>query len=343
MGDAISTILRQLVVGLLVMGLTGCSSITIITAPSPTVPPAVSPTAQPTSLPTMTGQIDLASLTGRIVFSAGPPHGEDIYVMNADATGLVQVTTNPAADFDPTWSPDGRRIAYRHQTGDDRTTEIYVINADGSGERNLTRNEGVADWGPAWSPDGSWIAFNSDRDVPGRLRGYVMDPDGEAASWIGGDIWVEYPAWSPDGARIAFMAQTPEGTQNYEIFVMNADGTGIHRLTESPGEDGWPAWSPDGKRIVFSSVRDDCRYSDVEDCKTTGDIGPYQTLYVMNANGSGQTRLSDVFGQFADWSPDARYIVFDGPSGLQVIGSDGSGLMTLPTGLGYCAFPDWNP
>jgi TolB protein len=208
----------------------------------------------------------------------------------------------------------------------------------------LTTDKGVADWGPAWSPDGSEIAFNSDRDTPGRLRGFVMDPEGGAVRRIGGDIWVEYPAWSPDGSELAFMAQTPEGTQNYEIFVMGSDGTNVRRLTDSPGDDGWPSWSPDGTRILFSSIRDDCAYSDAPDCKTTGDIGPYHTLYVMNADGSDQTRISDAFGQIADWSPDGRFIVFEdfaGREGLNVIRIDGSGLTTIPIRASNAGFPDW--
>jgi TolB protein len=247
------------------------------------------------------GPIDLSSLNGRIAFSAGPARAEDIYVVKADGTGLRKVTSDPAADFDPTQSPDGKQIAYRHQIGDDRSTDIYVVDADGSGERNVSRNEGVADWGPAWSPDGS---------------------------------------------QIAFMAQTPEGTQNYEIFVMNADGTDPRRLTQSPGDDGWPTWSPDGRRILFSSVRDDCSVSDAPDCKTTGDIGPYHTLYVMNADGSAQVRLTDAFGQIADWSPDGQYVVFEdfeGRDGLSLIRSDGSGLTTLPLDLSSPGFPDWIP
>jgi Tol biopolymer transport system component len=139
------------------------------------------------------------------------------------------------------------------------------------------------------------------------------------------------------------MAQTPEGTQNYEIFVMGSDGTNVRRLTDSAGDDGWPSWSPDGTQILFSSIRDDCAYSDAPDCKTTGAIGPYHTLYVMNA-GSGQTRISDAFGQIADWSPDGRFIVFEdfaGRSGLSVIRVDGSGLTTIPILAPNAGFPDW--
>lgn len=305
--------------------------------------------AEETSLPESAtqaesdGSIDLSSLTDHIAFSAGPPHGEDIYVINADGSGLAQVTTDSAADFDPSWSPDGQWIAYRHQPGDDESTEIFTIGADGSDPQNLTNNEGVADWGPAWSPDGSKIAFDSSGDHRGTLRGYLMNTDGSDNTQIDEEAWIEYPAWSPDGTRLAFMAQTPEGTNNYEIWVINVDGSGLTRLTDSPGADGWPSWSPDGTQIAFSSVRDDCQYSDAADCKSTGDIGPFHTLYVMNADGSEPTRITDVYVQFMDWSPDGQYIVLDGDGGPRVIRTDGTGLSTIPTGLGYCAFPDWNP
>ena len=303
--------------------------------------PGAGPESHSTAPPPATGAIDLSTLTGRIAFSAGPPHGEDIYVINADGTGQKQVTHDPAADFDPTWSPDGTRIAYRHQPGDDLTTDIDVIDLRGSAARNLTRSAGVADWGPAWSPDGTTIAWNSDRGTQGAFRGRLMDPTGSHTRPLGADVWVEYPAWSPDGTKLAFMGQTPEGTENYEIYVVDADGTGLRRLTDSPGPDGWPAWSPDGKKMVFASVRDDCGYSSARDCKTTGDIGPYHTAYVMNADGSRPHRLSNAFVQIADWSPDGRYIVFEGRTGLSVMRADGSDLTTLPTGLASSNFPDW--
>jgi Tol biopolymer transport system component len=327
-----------------------CTSSRPISAPSST-PPRGSPTASPgRATPGLTGRIDLSSLTGRIAFSAGPHPGEDIYVMNADGSGLRRVTSDPATDFDPTWSPEGKRIAYRHQDdiGDDRNTDIYVVSVDGSGARNLTKTPLVADWGPAWSPDGTKIAWNSMRDDPegGTLHGFVMNADGSAVRRITDQIWVEYPTWSPDGSEIAFMAQEPGASgfdPNYNIYVMNADGSGINQLTDGPGSEGFPAWSPDGTKIAFSSTQDDCSHSDAPDCLSTGDIGPFYALYVMNAEGSAQTRLVDGFAQLMDWSPDGRYIVFNGRNGLNVIRSDGSGLTTLPINLQDPSFPDWIP
>jgi Tol biopolymer transport system component len=79
---------------------------------------------------------------------------------------------------------------------------------------------------------------------------------------------------------------------------MNADGTDVTRLTDAPGEDGWPAWSPDGPRIVFSSARDDCSISRAKDCRSTGDMGPWEDAWIMDADGTDQHRLTKEFAQF---------------------------------------------
>lgn len=213
------------------------------------------PGASPSSAATRTaaGAIEpserpskLSTLTGRIAFSAGAPNAEDVYVVSADGSGVDRVTSEPAAEFDPSWAPDGARVAYRHQTSVDwDTTEIYVSQIDGTGAHNISHNEGPPDWGPTWSPDGSTIGWNTVRSSVSGFRFGLADPSGASFRLVDPGVWVEYPAWSPDGTKIAFMAQTPEGTENYEIFVMDADGTNPLRLTDSRGPDGWPTWSPE--------------------------------------------------------------------------------------------------
>jgi TolB protein len=280
------------------------------------------------------GPIDTSTLSGRIAFSSAT---DDVYVARADGRALERLTSSSAWDFDPSWSPDGKRISFRSER--DGNPEVYVMNADGSGERNLSRSSG-ADWGPAWAPEGENVAFNSDRAESGFMQLLLRRADNSAMRRTR-SIYVEYPSWSPDGTRVAFMSPTPYGTDNYEIYVMNVDGSGLRRLTNSPGPDGWPAWSPDGEQIAFSSTRDDCSHSNAESCKRTGDIGPFHTLYVMDVDGSNQRRLTDGFAQFATWSPDGKYILFS--PGLNVIRPDGSGLVRLQiTGLPpEPEMPDW--
>ena len=337
-------------VGLIVLAIGACSarSTAAPTAPTSASPaPSAAPTAR-ISAPASTSSprigdlvdvrgepIDPSSLTGRIVFADGTT---DIYVVNANGSGLQRLTNDAAMEFDPTWSPDGTQIAYRHQAGDDGTTDIYTMRADGSNPRNLSGSDATGDWGPDWSADGEWIAWNT------ASAGHIFDlgvihADGSGRRVVNPGIYIEYPAWSPDGRRIAFMS--PGGGSAYDIYVMNADGTDIRNLTSSADIEGWPAWSPDGRQIVYTAQRDDCRTSTADDCLTTGDIGPWHTLYVMNADGTEQHRLNRTFGQFAVWSPDGQYILF--APHLNVIRADGTGLIRLPVDNvpAEPEMPDW--
>ncbi len=160
-------------------------------------------------------------------------------------------------------------------------TEIYVMNADGSGQTRLTNNNAY-DALPSWSPDGTKIAFHSKRD--GNSEIYVMNADGSGQTRLTNNpASDEFASWSPDGTKIAFES---DRDGNEEIYVMNADGSGQTRLTNNPAFEGYVSWSPDGTKIAFSSTRD----------------GNYE-IYSMNADGSGQTRLTNnpAHDNGADW------------------------------------------
>ncbi len=228
------------------------------------------PTLENNSTKARTQVVDASSR--RIAFSSNRDGNWEIYVMNADGSGVVtRLTDNEAIDYSPSWSPDGLRIAF--ESNRDGNRNIFVLNADGSGVVTRLTDHTSDDISPAWSPDGRRIAFQSYRD--GNWNIFVMNADRSGVvtrltDHTSDDI---SPAWSPDGRRIAFQSYR-DG--NWNIFVMNADGSGVvTRLTDHISNDVSPTWSPDG-RIAFQSYRDE-----------------NWEIYVMNADGSGVTRLTD--------------------------------------------------
>jgi Tol biopolymer transport system component len=286
-------------------------------------------------------------LTGKLVFQVC--NGCDIYVINADGTGLRRLTDG----MDPAWSPDGKKVAFARWR-DPRG--IYVIDEDGSNETLLFGwSEAKA---PAWSPDGSYIVFTRhqaggrEEDVEKSFWGFhwtlpanpwwklglvrvedryfsellcydhsfspTWSPDGKVIAYdsdyglhltatdgtVGGqfydrslyalstDVRDTSPAWSPlrqaqdtaDGTQIAFMFNQHD---HWEIYVMNADGSNRVRLTKEepfaprPPNNVSPAWSPDGRHIAFFTDRN----------------GKWE-LYVMNADGSDQRPMfSPAYGE----------------------------------------------
>lgn len=278
----------------------------------------------------ITGLIPLSTLKGQVTYSAK----NDIWVANTNGTNARRLTRGAGPEFDSTWSPDGTRIAYRDsRRGINNNDEIYVVNVDGTQRQNLTNYNGD-DWGPAWSPDGNLIAYNSD----GQL--YVMRPDGGGKRLVT-NVEGEYPAWSPDGKRLAFMSQQPDARgsdPNYDVVVVNLDGSNRRRLTNWPGEDGWPAWSPDGRWVAFTTTHDHG--------PGTGSVGHYMDIWVVRPDGSSKRRVvRKIWGAFPVWSPDGRAIMFVGQDRshpddgrLWAIRPDGSGARALPIPGG---FPDW--
>jgi Tol biopolymer transport system component len=201
----------------------------------------------------------------RIAFVSSRSGDDDVYVMNLDGSGLRALTSNsttpgglPIQDEAPSWSPDGRRLAFASNRADGQF-EIFLMRANGTGVRRLTRTgRQVTDTIPAWSPDGSLIAFASDRVSPFNTEIYVIRPDGTGLRRLtdtGGSDGVlgddSMPAWSPDGTQIAFASNRD---QQSELYVMNADGSRQRRVLARPSRDDLlPRWSPDGTRLVFAS------------------------------------------------------------------------------------------
>jgi Tol biopolymer transport system component len=259
------------------------------------------------------------SLSGRIVFD----NHDDVWIINADGTDLTQLTDSAAHDFDPSWSPDGSRIAFRSERSGD--PEIWIMNADGSDQHCL-----AAGLSPAWSPDGSKIAYSSPGTImcpPGRgldCTGLaIMNADGSGQRRVPNTVGGEYPTWSPDGKRIAFNSNM---TGEHVMYIVDPDGSNLVDLSAVGG--GWQVdWSPDGSSIIFASGRDQ-----------TAD--GYADIYVMRPDGSDIRRLTDLKAYTPAWSPDGEHIVFSAP-GLFVMNPDGSGVTALPTNVGETSLPDW--
>jgi Tol biopolymer transport system component len=202
----------------------------------------------------------------------------DIFVANADGSDMKKITDNPKYDAEPIVSPDGKQIVFGSQRYGD--FDIYIMNSDGTNVRRLTDRIGY-DGGPWFSPDGKkivWRAWYPETDeekakwrecmendyiVPVPLDLWVMDADGSNKKRLthnGATNWA--PSWHPDRKRIIFSSNMDDWHEdikrfghNFELYIINIDGTGLERITYNKVFDSFPMFSPDGKKIVFASNR----------------------------------------------------------------------------------------
>lgn len=214
-----------------------------------------------------------------IIFTSYKRGNPDLYKRAISSSVDVPISKNPGVNITGAWSPDGSKIALTMSK--DGNSEIYLVNRDGSAPVRLTVSSS-ANVSPTWSPDGSMIAFVSDR--LGRPQIFIIDSKGgNMRRLTSNGSYNVNPSWSPKGDKIAY-ARSAGG---FQIFVINADGTGDTQLT-TEGSNERPRWSPDGRLIAFSSKR-----------------GGAESIYVMRADGSGQTKVSRNGGKniHPAWSP----------------------------------------
>jgi Tol biopolymer transport system component len=164
-----------------------------------------------------------------------------LYVMKADGTHQRRLLTSSGSDECPRWSPDGARLAYFSRRANN--WDLYVVNADGANEQRLTN---TPQWEalPVWSPDGTQIVFCTITPVTVAKRSVaVMNADGTGMRTLvdGPGMVNEDPVWSPDGSQIAFQS---DRDGNYEIYLMNADGTDQRNLSRNRANEYWPNWRP---------------------------------------------------------------------------------------------------
>jgi Tol biopolymer transport system component len=323
--------------------LASCST----TAPSVSQAPSVSPSAirLPTDQPVpqnhspgLDGSANTIAFSGRI----DSPADGDIYTIGVDGSHLRRLTSSPANEYSPSWSPDGLQIVFRSapssKASEQGPSDIAVLTLADLRGTFLTHDARLGNWSPAWSPTGEWVAYYS--GGPNGPGLYLIRPDGsENHQILAGDA--EYPAWSPDGRRLVFMSLGfPAGSSSndYDIYVVDVDGGNLQRLTKLTGEDGWPSWSNDGTRIGYTRRTNE----DADD-----------KIHVMSAAGEDDHAITDISDGFSysspSWSPRDLYLAFSAypqtegstaVGGLFVMRPDGSErLMILPDGVG----PTWQP
>jgi TolB protein len=293
---------------------------------------------------------------------------------------LLHLPSGPGQELWPVWSPDGGWIAYT-SLGSSGMWQVSTIRADGTDARQLLNAPGGANqvigwiagdqqqrdgtgaapangeiWARSGGGDGPSFVYSIRSDGSGQtlLFGDGRDPNEPPDTVDPGAVGQDY-AWSPDGTRVAFVHYTDEDPsapsgKDYDLFVMNADGSGRTRITTDHGMDSSPSWSPDGSRIVFAS---DAAARAAKACRTSQRfadllICPSQ-LYVIGADGTGETRLTnDAASDLQpDWSPDGRFIalvvIADTPDGscVCVMNADGTGAMQPIASAGFS--PRWSP
>jgi Tol biopolymer transport system component len=253
--------------------------------------------------------------------------GGNNYGELGDGTTSYRSTPVQVVGFTGVTVPSGGRIAFTSNR--DGSYEIYVMNADGSGQTRLT-SDTAHDYNtqPSWSPDGSRIAFSSS-GYNLSYAIYVINANGSGRTQLTSVIGTErQPSWSPDGSRIAITVGFPHIGYygDLDIYVANADGSGQTQLTNNGSEGEFlPAWSPDGTKIVFTSNR--------------------YGISIMNADGSGQTPLTNnaAIDGGHTWFPDGTKIAFLLGGDIYVMSADGSGQTPLTNNAAINSGYAWSP
>jgi len=234
------------------------------------------------------------------------------------------------------WAPDGHRLLFaRHEPGGSQIWEYVLdVRSPSTPAKRLTDRK-TPEYNGAFSPDGTRVAFTAITlsGTQGNLDIALIQPDGTGLKTIVGDqgklVHQDWPSWSPDGQRFAF-SSTHEGNQ--EIYTARADGTGLVRLTQSPGYDAHPCWSPDGQVIAFSTDR----WEGLE-------------LATVRPDGTGLSRLTRSPGldDYPAYSPDGTRLAFvsnrDGQFEIYLAEADGANPSNLSRHPLRDSFPAWTP
>ena len=272
----------------------------------------------------------------------------------AAATVAALLTGTAPLPASATFAGTNGRITF-HRDDDNGFYQVWAANPDLSQARQLT-SDAYYNGFAVWAPDGSRIAFDSDRAGLGANDVFTMRPDGSDIRKVTDSVGFSGdPAYSPDGQLIAFDANRgvtigpdfPSSLPDLSVYVVNADGTGMRRVTTAPAgaSDTEPRFSPDGTQLLFTRFRGPV--NDVRGERVGKDMS---AVFVVNLDGSGERRVTGwglKTGQ-ADWSPDGRRIVYEmaccrlGAGGIYTVNVDGSGFAAVVNGHGVTGIGNSN-
>jgi Tol biopolymer transport system component len=294
------------------------STPTATSQPIISVPPTTTPT-------TIVVKADF-SQTGWFVYVCNKESGWDLCLVSPDQQEIVAMGLEKLGDISsPTWSPDGRTIAFVVQYqfySDIFLVDVNCVNTSGgclSASRKVSPDQPGQYSYPDWSPDGRKIAYTFRMGFDYDDNIWVMNADGTNPTRLT-EIDGYDPKWSPDGNEIAFVS-----FENYnesipglagDVFVMNKDGSNVHQLTETLRDSGSPEWSPDGEWLIVAS-------SDGKD--------PFEAssslIFKIRVDGSEMIRLGEGGGGV--WSPDGEVIAFLKDLGLWFMDANGMNLQKV--------------
>ena len=272
----------------------------------------------------------------RLVFYSDRDGDDDIYIMDADGSGVQQLTDEPGRDYEADSSPDGRTLVFASQRAGEDGAQLFLMAIDGSGIRRLTLSGGesgqVTDDYAHWSPDGGSIVFqrttrpeggSPDADI------WLIDVEtGEERQLTDTpEDWDSTPSFAADGKSVLFESNREGG---FSVQRLNLETMEVVALTSGEGTDAEAKESPDGKLVAFASTRD----------------GGFN-VYVMDADGGNVRRLTDseADDRCPQWSPDGKMLSFyserDGDREIYVMNADGSEQRRLTDSPGNDEVPDW--
>jgi TolB protein len=271
---------------------------------------------------------------GKIVFASNRHGGWEIYTIGSAGHNLKRLTDNPAKNLDPTWSADGKRIAFVNGRRRFNTYDIFVMHANGSGKTRVTKEDKIpdpkerGDTAPSFSPNGHQIAFLRLGNI------YKIRTDGSHLTRLTRVDTSYYsisgPAWSPEGSKILFGSTDRfDGPSVLETVSPDGSNFSVFAYPDGLGYIGTPDWSPDGSRVVFDGGEDE--------------------IYVTVEGGEAQRLTTNqAIDRDPAFSPGGGKIVFssdrDGDYDLYIMNADGTGKpKQLTNAPGDDRSPSWRP